>query len=94
MDLYLKLKGDGKDKTFIRIANRNIEYIIKVLSYKSIRLYSSSDASKFREWLMEQGMYLSTVKRVFSSVTAIINLTIQEYGLDINNPFSKSICLS
>ena len=90
LDLYLRLKGQGKDKTFIRTANRNIEYIVKVLGNKSIRSYSSIDASKFRDWLMEQGMSLSTVKRVFSSVKAIINLTIQEHGLDINNPFSKT----
>ena len=90
LDLYLRLKGQGKDKTFIRTANRNIEYIVKVLGNKSIRSYSSVDASKFRDWLMEQRMSLSTVKRVFSSVKAIINLTIQEHGLDINNPFSKT----
>ena len=90
LDLYLRLKGQGKDKTFIRTANRNIEYIVKVLGNKSIRSYSSIDASKFRDWLMEQRMSLSTIKRVFSSVKAIINLTIQEYGLDINNPFSKT----
>ena len=90
LDLYLKLKGEGKDKVFIRTANRNIEYIIKVLGNKSIRLYSSSDASKFRDWLMEQGMSNSTLKRVFSSVKAIINLSINEYGLDITNPFSKA----
>ena len=90
LDLYLRLKGEGKDKTFIRTATRNVEYIIKVLGNKSIRSYSSIDASKFRDWLIEQGMSLSTVKRVFSSVKAIINLTIQEHGLDINNPFSKT----
>ena len=39
---------------------------------------------------MEEGMSLSTVKRVFLSVKAIINLTIQEHKLDINNPFSKT----
>ena len=90
LDLYLRLKGKGKNKTFIRTANRNIEYIIKVLGNKPIRSYSSSDASKFRDWLMEQGMSNSTLKRVFSSVKAIINLTINEYGLDITNPFSKA----
>ena len=90
LDLYLKLKGEGKDKTFIRTANRNIEYIVKVLGNKPIRSYSSSDASKFRDWLLEQGMSNSTLKRVFSSVKAIINLTINEYGLDITNPFSKA----
>ena len=30
------------------------------------------------------------MKRVFSSVKAIINLSINEYGLDITNPFSKA----
>ena len=32
----------------------------------------------------------STLKRVFSSVKAIINLFINEYGLEITNPFSKA----
>ena len=32
----------------------------------------------------------STLKRVFSSVKAIINLSINEHGLDITNPFSKA----
>ena len=89
LDLYLRLKGKDKDKTFIRTANRNIEYIIKVLSNKSIKSYSSTEAGKFRDWLIEQGMSHSTVKRVFSSVRAIINLAINEYGLNILNPFSK-----
>ena len=34
-------------------------------------------------------MSYSTVKRVFSSVRAIINLAINEFGLNILNPFSK-----
>ena len=90
LDLYLRLKGEGKDKTFIRTASRNIEYITKALGNKTIKSYTSNEAPKFRDWLIEQGMSLSTVKRVFSSVKAIINLTIQEQGLDINNPFSKT----
>ena len=90
LDLYLRLKGEGKDKTFIRTATRNVEYIIKVLGNRPLKSYSSSDASKFRDWLIEQGMSNSTLKRVFSSVKAIINLTINEYGLDITNPFSKA----
>jgi len=42
LDLYLRLKGEGKDKTFIRTVNRNIEYIIKVLGYKNIKSYTSN----------------------------------------------------
>ena len=41
LDLYLRLKGIDKGKTFIRTANRNVEYIIKVLSNKSCLLYTS-----------------------------------------------------
>ncbi len=89
LKLYLKLKGVGKDKTFIRTANRNVEYIIQCLGNKSIPNYSSLDAGKFRDWLIEQGMSNSTVKRVFSSVRAIINLSISEHGLNIVNPFSR-----
>ena len=29
LDLYLKLKGTNKDKTFIRTAHRNTEYVIQ-----------------------------------------------------------------
>ena len=36
LDQYLRLKGKDKDKTFIRTANRNIEYIIKVIGNKPI----------------------------------------------------------
>ena len=89
LELYLRLKGNGKGETFIRTANRNVEYIIKVLGNKPIKSYTSLDASKFRDWLIEQGMSNSTLKRVFSSVKAIINLTINEYGLNIINPFSR-----
>ena len=89
LDLYLRLKGKGKDKTFVRTANRNIEYIIKVLGNRAIKTYSTNDAGKFRDWLIGQGLSNSTVKRVFSSIRAIINLAINEFGLNILNPFSK-----
>ena len=89
LQLYLKLKGVNKNKTFLRTAHRNVEYIIKVLGNKSIQSYSSLEAGKFRDWLIEQGMSNSTVKRVFSSVRAIINLSVSERGLNIVNPFSK-----
>ena len=50
LDLYLRLKGVGKDKVFFRTANRNIRYVIKVLGNKSLKSYSSSDGGKFRDW--------------------------------------------
>jgi integrase len=89
-DLYLRLKGSGKDKVFWRTANRNIEYVIKVLGDRPIASYTSAEAAKFRDWLMEQGMGMKTVKRVFATVRAIVNLSISEEGLDCTNAFSKT----
>jgi len=88
--LYLKLKGQGKDKVFFRTATRNIEYVTRVLGNKSIKSYSSSDGAKFRDWLIQQGMGINTVKRVFASVRSVVNLTISEEGLDCSNGFSKT----
>ncbi len=90
LDLYLKLKGKGKDKVFFRTANRNIKYVIKVLGNKPIKSYSSSDGAKFRDWLIDKGMCINTVKRVFSSVRSIVNITISEEGLDCSNGFSNT----
>ena len=90
LSTYLKLKGVGKDKIFIRGANRNINYVIELLGDLPIDNYNSKDAASFRDWLLEKGLIVSSVKRVFSSVRAIINLIIQEHGLGINNPFSKT----
>ena len=36
LELYLKLKGAGPNKVFIRIATRIVEYVVKILSNNSI----------------------------------------------------------
>ena len=87
---YLKLKGEGKDKTFIRGANRNIKYVIELLGNLPIDEYNSKDASKFRDWLMEKRLLVSSVKRIFSSIRSIINLSISEDGINCIYAFSKT----
>jgi len=80
-DLYLRLKGIGKDKVFKRTATRDTAYVIEVLGDRPLDAYSSSDSATFRDWLIGKGMTIKTVKRVFASVRAIVNLTISEEGL-------------
>ena len=75
---------------FIRTANRNVGYVIKVLGDRPIPSYSSSDAANFRDWLIDRGMGIKTVKRVFSSVRAIVNIAITEQGIDCVNGFAKT----
>ena len=89
-ELYLWLKGVSKDKVFIRTANRNIGYVTKLLGDKAISSYSSNEAAQFRDWCIEQGMGIKTVKRVFSSIRAIVNLAIAEEGLDCSNAFART----
>ena len=87
-DLYLKLKGPGRDKTFFMGAHRNIGYVIKVLGNHSVTAYSSTDAAKFHDWLIDRGMAKNTVSRIFSTVRAVINLAIKEHGLSGLNGFA------
>ena len=88
MDLYLRLKSARKDKTFVRGAHRNVGYVIKVLGDHPLSSYSTVDAAKFRDWLIDQGMARDTIKRVFGSIRSIINLAIKEQGLGCSNAFS------
>jgi integrase len=87
-DLYLRLKSAGKDQTFVRSAHRNVEYVIKVLGDHPLSAYSSVDAAKFRDWLIDQGMARDTVKRIFGSIRSIINLAMSERGLMCQNAFA------
>ena len=89
-DLYLRLKGIGRDKVFKRTAKRNTAYVIEVLGDRPLDAYSSSDAATFRDWLIGKGMTINTVKRVFASVRAIVNLTISEKGLGCSNAFART----
>lgn len=86
-DLYLKLKGHNKPKLFHQVANRNTGYVIDVLGNKDLSDLTSIDAGKFRDSLLSRGLASSSVRRVFSSIKSIVNLSIKETGLDISNPF-------
>ena len=41
--------------------------------------------------VIDKGMGSKTVKRVFSSIRAIVNLAIAEEGLDCSNAFAKDL---
>jgi len=84
---YLRIK-DNDDRIFVRTAQRNGNYVAKLLGNRPITSYSTSEAAQFRDWCLDKGMNINSVKRVFASVRSIINLNIREYGLDGTNAFS------
>ena len=89
LELYLRLKGVGKDKVFHRGAERNVQSVIDVLGDRPLDEYASSDAAAYRDYLLKKGLTTNSVKRNFSTIRSIINLCIQEHGLDCKNAFSR-----
>ena len=89
LELYVRLKGSNKGKTFHRGAERNIEAVIAMFGDRPLDGYTSADAASFRDNLLERGLTTNSVKRNFSTIRSIINLSIQEHGLDIKNAFSR-----
>ena len=86
---YLRLKGDGKDKVFVRAAQRNAASVIEVLGDRPINDYASSEAGKLRDALLNRGLAVTSIKRMFGSVKAIINLAMAEHGIEGRNPFAS-----
>nr|WP_276204532.1 tyrosine-type recombinase/integrase [Candidatus Terasakiella magnetica] len=87
-DLYLKLKGQGKNKTFNQTTNRSVAYVIELLGNKPICSYKKADANKFRDHLIAKKLTIGSVKRIVSVVRSVINFAISETGLETVNSFN------
>ncbi|MDA8798254.1 tyrosine-type recombinase/integrase [Alphaproteobacteria bacterium] len=86
---YLRLKGDGKDLVFTRAAQRNANVVIEALGDKPINEYASSEAGKLRDVLLNKGLAVTSIKRMFGSIKAIINLAMAAHGIEGRNLFSS-----
>jgi len=89
-DAYVRLKGVGKDKTFIRGASRNVDIVIKHLGDRPLDGYSSADAAALRDAMLDRGLSIASVKRNFSTIRSIVNLTVSEQGLACGNAFAHT----
>jgi integrase len=87
---YCALKGADKGKLFFTVAERNVGYVIECFGDRPLDAYSSSDAAKFRDWLIDRSLSTSSIKRIFSTIRAVFNLTIHEQGLGCSNAFANT----
>ena len=55
--------------------------------------YSSSEAAALRDWLTNRKLSTPSIKIIFSTIRAVMNLTIQENGLSFTNAFAKTFVL-
>ena len=86
--IYLRLKGQGKSKTFHRGAERSCGYVIDVCGDRDITAYTKKDANRFRDALIERGLKGSSITRVFGTVRSVVNFAASELGIDLRNPFN------
>ena len=86
---YCSLKGADRTALFFTAAKRNVGYVLEHLGDRPIDTYSSADAASFRDWLIDRGLTTSSISRIFGTIRAVINLTIQEHGLDCPNAFAN-----
>ena len=87
--IYLRLKGNDRPPTFEPTVRRSCGYLIDCCGMKGLKEYVRSDATKFRDYLFAKGLNGASVARIFSTVRAVINLALSEFGLSIINPFSN-----
>ena len=87
---YCALKGADKGKLFFTVADRNVGYVIECLGDRTLDAYCSSDAAKFRDWLIDRSLSTASIKRIFPTIRAVFNLTIQEHGLGCSNAFANT----
>ena len=60
-ELYLRLKSGGKDKVFTRTANRNTQYVTKLLGDRPISSYSSNEAAQIAQHILVNPKHRRTI---------------------------------
>ena len=86
-EMYLRLKGSNKPKTFHSAVERALGYVVKVIGNKPLLAISRKDAAAVRDDLVAKGLAPSSVTRVLTTIKAVINFAIQEEGSELSNPF-------
>ena len=88
-DIYLRLKGHNRPKTFATSTQRACVYLFATCEDKYLGEYSKKDATSFRDTLFDRGMNGASVGRVIGTIKSIYNFAINENGLDFKNPFAN-----
>ena len=86
-EMYRRLKGSNKPKTFHSAVERALGYVVKVIGNKPLHEISRKDAAAVRDDLVAKGLAPSSVTRVLTTIKAVINFAIQEEGSELSNPF-------
>ncbi len=85
--IYLQLKGADRSGNFQRTTERACGYVIDVCGDKNLVEFTKSDATRFRDALIEKKLAGSSISRIFGVVRSVINTAASETGVSMTNPF-------
>ena len=68
----MKLKGQNRPATFKRATVRSCGYVIDVCGDKDLLAYNKSDATSFRDAMVERGLTGSRITRIFGTVKSVM----------------------
>ena len=89
--IYVKMRGNGRQKKFFQSTERNLQYALQALGDRPIDTFKPKDAVIFRDRLLARGLTVESAKRSFAGLRAIINFSVRELGLDYRSPFSNAL---
>lgn len=80
LETYLDLKGRDRSPSFESSVRRSVSYLIEELGDKRIDKYALSEALAFRDALLQRQLSISSVKRNFTNINAVLGLVCKELG--------------
>ena len=87
-NIYVGSKGKLRPLTFSQAVERAVSSLINTVGDKPIDRYSRKDANLLRDKLFKRGLRKSSIKRMLSSLSALVNFVVREQGLPDIKTFS------
>ena len=85
--LYQRLKETNRINLFFDAYDRSLRYPIDCLGHENLDEITSKDAGRFRDYLFDRCMSSSSIKRIFSTVRAVITCRFRKTALIVQMYF-------
>tara|TARA_B100000989_G_scaffold85259_1_gene61191 strand:+ start:476 stop:742 length:267 start_codon:yes stop_codon:yes gene_type:complete len=69
-----------------RLAQQNANVVIETLGDVLLNQYASLEACKLHDIMLNKGLAITSIKKMFCSIKALIYLAIAEHGIEGRNP--------
>ena len=86
-EMYLDLKGRDRSVNFESSVLRSLRYLIDILGDKPIDKYLRHDALQLRDTFLKRNLSVSSIKRNFNNINAVIGLVARELASPEPNTF-------